>query len=76
MSALVTKVLSSLHKQIISAVCLAAINFIEFYCIWEPSKVSKIATDNFYTGVLGVILSALLYSQAPKAPKKVEAKKD
>jgi hypothetical protein len=76
MSALVTKVLSSLHKQIISAVCLAAINFIEFYCIWEPSKVSKIATDNFYTGVLGVILSALIYSQAPKAPKKVEAKKD
>jgi len=76
MSALVTKVLSSLHKQIISAVCLAAINFIEFYTMWEPSRLNKIAIDNFYMGVAGVILSALLYSQAPKAPKKVEAKKD
>lgn len=76
MSALVTKALSSLHKQIISAVCLAAINFIEYFCFWAPSKNSKIAFDNFLFGVAGVILSALLYSQAPKAPKKVEAKKD
>jgi hypothetical protein len=76
MSALVTKTLSSLHKQIISAVCLAAINLIEFSLVWQPSKVSKIPVDNFLVGVAGVILSALLYSQAPKAPKKVEAKKD
>ena len=73
---MLSKALSSLHKQIISAVCLAAINFIEYFCFWAPSKNSKIAFDNFMFGVAGVILSALLYSQAPKAPKKVEAKKD
>jgi len=76
MSALVTKVLSSLHKQIISAVCLAAINGLEYCFIWGPSQRNKIHSDNFLFAVSGVILSALLYSQAPKAPKKVEAKKD
>jgi hypothetical protein len=76
MSALVTKALSSLHKQIIAAVCMAAINLYDYMFMWAPSKTAKIPKDNFIAGIAGLVLSALLYSQAPKAPKKVEAKQD
>lgn len=75
MSALITKVLSSLTKTIVGAVALAVINVVEYLVVFSPSRKAKIVPFNFIMALVGVIVSAVTFSQLPKAPK-VAPKKD
>lgn len=76
MSGLITKVLSSLTKNIASAVALVLIVVLEYALLWTPQQREQIQTINFIFAIIGVFLGAIMFILAPKAPKKKKLTKE
>lgn len=75
MSALLSKTLSSLWKNIFAAVALALVVMLQAVAM-DP-KIKSIAHDwsRIVIGTAGVLIASIIFSQAPKAPKP-EPKKE
>jgi len=74
MSGLITKVVSSLGKNIVQAAATCTVVVLETMLIKTPEEALKTDWVKLLTGTLAVILTALLFSLLPKAPKKAAPK--
>lgn len=75
MSAYLSKILSSLWKNICAAVALTLVVILEKIFIATPQDKARTDWPKVLTATLGVIFTVLVFQLAPKAPKP-EPKKD
>lgn len=75
MSALLSKTLSSLWKNIFAAVALAMIVMVQAVSMDPAIKSRQMDWSRLLMGTAGVLITSMIFSQAPKAPKP-EPKKE
>lgn len=79
MSALLSKTLSSLWKNIFAAVALACVVLLDKLLMVSTPAAQALDWPRILLGTLGVLLTVLIFQLAPKPPKeepkKEEAKK-
>ncbi len=69
MSAYLSKVLSSLWKNICAAVALALVVFFEKFMLSSYQEFNEMRLIHVILGSLGIMLSVFMFQLAPKAPK-------
>jgi len=74
-SALVSKVLSSLMKNLLSAFAMAILVMLQLMFVNDGAKRNDTKWADAIIGGIGVIVTVLCFNFAPKAPKPEEGEK-